>query len=59
MLFAFLVLTLGAPVELAAQHDSPPVTEFKRLYASHGDFKRVVDLMFDNVHPLANGSENP
>ncbi len=57
--FVFLVLTLGAPVRLIAQGDSPPVAEFKRLYASHNDFKQVVDLMFDNVHPLADGSENP
>ncbi len=59
MLILFLTLTLGATARVGARGDSPPVTELKRLYASDSDFKKVVDLMFDNVHPLVNGSENP
>ncbi len=59
ILLGFFILTFAETVEVVAQGDSPPVTELKRLYASNSDFKKVVDLMFDNVHPLAGGSENP
>lgn len=59
LLFVFLVLTLVTPVDLIAREDTPPVTELKRLYASSSEFKEVVDSMFENVHPLADGAENP
>ncbi len=58
-LLALLFCIFISPNSLFAQDDSPPVTELKRLYSSNSDFKADVDLMLENVHPLADGSENP
>lgn len=62
LLLKLLVLLLCifiSPSSLFAQGDSPPVTQLKRLYSFNSDFRTGLDLMLENVHPLADGSENP
>ena len=58
-LLMLLICVFISPNSLFAQGDSPPVTELKRLYSLNSDFRTVVDVMLKNVHPLADGSENP
>lgn len=55
----FLLVTLINTNIVFAKPESPPVTQFKQLYSSNSDFRTNVDLMFKNVQPLADGSENP
>ena len=42
-----------------AQTDSPPVKQLKTLYDSNKEFKNTVDLMFENIHDLPDGTANP
>ncbi|MEK6155089.1 phosphatidylserine decarboxylase [Flavobacteriaceae bacterium 3-367] len=46
-------------VHLCAQQDASPVQELKKLYGTDAKFKNTADAMFENVHPLADGSPNP
>ena len=53
----FTLLVIGFNV--SAQEDSVPVESLKELYNSNKNFKRTIDLMFQNVHELPNGQPNP
>ena len=46
-------------IHATAQTDSPPVKQLKALYANDQEFKNTVNLMFENVHDLPDGTENP
>ena len=58
ILFCFIsIIAFG--ISGIAQVDSPPVKQLKTLYNSNKAFKNTVDLMFENVHDLPDGSVNP
>ena len=46
-------------ISAIAQTDSPPVKQLKSLYTNNQEFKNTVDLMFENVHDLPDGTANP
>lgn len=54
-----LVFMMGGGCVLVAQNDCKPVTQFKELYTKDNVFRTRVDKMFQNVHPLPDGSDNP
>lgn len=58
ILFCLISITAFG-INLFAQTDSPPVKQLKNLYESDKEFKNTVDLMFKNVHDLADGAANP
>jgi phosphatidylserine decarboxylase len=43
----------------SAQEESLPVKNLKNLYSKNKDFKKTIDLMFENIHELPNGNPNP
>jgi len=58
LLFCFISITTFG-INAFAQTDSPPVQQLKTLYDSNKEFKKTVDLMFENVHDLPDGTANP
>ena len=51
------IATFG--ISAYAQIDSPPVKQLKTLYTIKEEFKNTIDLMFENVHDLPDGTANP
>ncbi len=43
----------------SAQEESLPVKNLKKLYSTDQEFKKTIDLMFENIHELPNGNSNP
>lgn len=58
ILLCFILITAFG-ISAFAQTDSPPVKQLKNLYDSSKVFKNTVDLMFENVHDLPDGTANP
>lgn len=54
-LLTILLIGLNA----SAQEDCIPVKNLKNLYINNKEFKKTIDLMFENVHELPNGNPNP
>ena len=54
-----MLLASFYPILLSSQEAAPPVIELEELYKSDAGFKKTIDLMFENIHPLSDGSENP
>ena len=44
---------------LSAQEENLPVKNLKSLYSNNKEFKKTIDLMFENVHELPHGNPNP
>ena len=57
LLCLILITTFG--ISAFAQTDSPPVKKLKTLYDTNKEFKNTVNLMFENVHDLPDGTANP
>jgi len=58
ILFCFISIFTFV-ISAFAQTDSPPVKQLKALYNSNKEFKNTVNLMFENVHDLPDGTANP
>jgi phosphatidylserine decarboxylase len=54
-LLTILLIGLNA----SAQEECIPVKNLKNLYSNNKEFKKTIDLMFENVHELPNGNPNP
>ena len=58
ILFCIISITVFR-ISAFAQTDSQPVKQLKILYDGNKEFRNTVDLMFENVHDLPDGSANP
>jgi phosphatidylserine decarboxylase len=53
-----MIIILAHAILVNAQHDCPPVTKLKGMYAADGDFKKLLDSAMANVQPMPDGSPN-
>lgn len=57
LIYLLAILLIG--FNLHAQEECLPVKQLKELYNNNSEFRTTINSMFDNIHALPNGNQNP